>query len=116
MNRHRPVAIRVVLVVGATVGLLAAGSGPAGAAPAVTFGGGATVTAHVTGAKPGHDCQIAARDIDGPWQPVGLDGTVDLDSGPVRAGPHLVRVLCENRLRGDVATHSLGRETVVTTR
>ncbi|WP_156959861.1 hypothetical protein [Nocardia sp. BMG51109] len=114
MTRHRALAIRAVLVTVSAAGLLA-GAGVAGAEPAVDFRGGAHIHAHVTGAKPGHDCQIAARDIDGPWRPVRADGVVDLESGPVPPGRHAVRVLCENRMRGDIATHVVGGVTEVTT-
>ncbi|MBF6176763.1 hypothetical protein [Nocardia blacklockiae] len=115
MTRPRSLALRIVLVAGSAAGLLAAGSGLATAAPTAAFQGGTTITAHVTGAKPGYDCQIAARDIDGPWRAVSADGVVDLDSGPVPAGPHRVRILCEDRKRGDVATHLVGREAEVRT-
>ncbi len=115
MKRSRQIEFRIVLVAGSAAGLLTAGAGLASAAPTVTFAGGATITAHVVGAKPGYDCQIAARHIDGPWRRVPAHGVVDLESGPVPAGRHVVRILCENRERGDAATHLVGRATEVLT-
>jgi hypothetical protein len=113
MKRHRLLAIGAPLVAGAVVGVIAAG--PAGALPAVDYRGGTTVTAHVTGEQPGYECQIAAHDIDGPRRVVNAAGVADLDSGPVRPGPHRVRVICEDRKRGDITTHVVGRETEVVT-
>ncbi|MFI5779729.1 hypothetical protein [Nocardia sp. NPDC051570] len=109
MSSARPFVLRVALAVGATAGSLIIAAEPAAAAPAVTFRIGGTITAHVTGEKPGYHCQIAAHDIDGPWGPVNPGGDVDLDSGPVRGGRHMVRVICENRQRGDTTTHLVGR-------
>ena len=115
MLRQRSLTIRTALVTGWTVGLLPVGAGLASATPVVDFYAGATIGAHVTGAGPGHRCQIAARDIDGPWQPVRADGRVDLESGPVPVGRHTVRVLCEDRARGDAATHIVGDKIDVVT-
>ncbi|WP_280270656.1 hypothetical protein [Nocardia wallacei] len=115
MKRSRTLEFRIVLVAGSAAGQFMAGAGSVAAAPMVTFEGGATITAHVVGAKPGDDCQIAARHIDGPWRRVPADGVVDLESGPVRAGRHMVRILCEDRDRGDAATHLVGRATEVRT-
>jgi hypothetical protein len=90
-------------------------AGPAAAAPAATLRGGADITAHVTGERPGYRCQIAAHDVDGPWASVGADGVVDLDSGPLPHGRHRVSVLCEDRDRGDASVHTIARNTEVVT-
>ncbi|RMI28608.1 hypothetical protein EBN03_29825 [Nocardia stercoris] len=94
---------------------MSAGPGAAGALPAVTYRGGATITAHLQGERPGYSCQIAAHDIDGPWRTVDSAGTADLDSGALPPGRHRVRVICEDRARGDVTTHVVGAATEVTT-
>lgn len=83
--------------------------------PVATYQGGATITAHVSGELPGYQCQLAGHDISGPWRPVGTDGAVDLESGPLAAGRHTVTVLCENRRRGDATTHVVGRNAEVFT-
>ncbi|MQY25266.1 hypothetical protein NRB56_08220 [Nocardia sp. RB56] len=92
------------------------GAGPAAASPVAVFRGDGAITAHVTGEHPGYRCQIAAHGVDGPWRPVGADGVVDLDSGPLPAGRHVVSVLCENRDRGDASVHTVARNTEVFTR
>ncbi|RDI42751.1 hypothetical protein [Nocardia mexicana] len=116
MKRPCPLALRAVLFAAAAAGSVTAGADPAFATPTVTYGGGAIITAQVTGERPGYACQIAARDIDGPWRTVNAAGGVELESGPVPAGRHVVRVLCENRTDGDFTTHIVGRDTAVATR
>jgi hypothetical protein len=106
---------RAGLIAGAAAGLLAGGAGRAAAGPVVSVHGGGTITAHITGEMPGYDCQIAAHDINGPRRVVNANGAVDLDSGPVPDGRHVVGVICENRKRGDATTHVVGRGTEVTT-
>ncbi len=91
-------------------------AGPAAAGPMAVLRGGADITAHVTGEHPGYRCQIAAHGVDGPWQSVGVDGVVDLDSGPLPTGRHVVSVLCEDRDRGDASVHTIARNTEVFTR
>ncbi|RDI64751.1 hypothetical protein [Nocardia pseudobrasiliensis] len=115
MTSQRPLVLRVGLIFGATAGLLTAAAGPAQATPWVTYSAGATIAAHVFGEKPGYHCQIAARHISGPWAAVNAAGEVVLDSGPVAGGRHVVRVICENRKRGDATTHLVGRGTEVFT-
>ncbi|WP_280385151.1 hypothetical protein [Nocardia wallacei] len=115
MTRRGPLVLRAMLLATAAAGPVTAGADPASAAPAVTYRGGATITAHVTGERPGYECQIASRAIDGPWRRVNAAGVVDLDSGPIPAGRHTVRVLCENRAAGDHTTHVVGGDTAVVT-
>ncbi|GAB2728086.1 hypothetical protein [Nocardia thraciensis] len=116
MQRPCPLAFRAVLCAVSAAGLVTAGADPASTAPTVDYRGGATISARVTRERPGYACQIAARDIDGPWRTVNAAGGVDLESGPVPAGRHVVRVLCENRADGDFTTHTVGRATAVVTR
>ncbi|MEG8178709.1 hypothetical protein GZH49_09180 [Nocardia terpenica] len=115
MASPRSLARRTGLLVLVAAALMAGATGPAGASPAVAYRGGKTIAAHVTGERRGYRCQIAAHDIDGPWRTVNSAGVVDLDSGPVPPGRHLVQVICEDLRRGDVTTHVVGRSTEVVT-
>ncbi|MCX4094909.1 hypothetical protein [Nocardia sp. alder85J] len=116
MQRLRRSVAPVAGALAALAATAVTGAGPAVAAPLATLRGGATITAHVIGERPGYRCQIAAHDVDGPWRPVGADGVVDLDSGRLPTGRHVVSVLCEDRGRGDGTVHTVARNTEVFTR
>ncbi|ATL68612.1 hypothetical protein [Nocardia terpenica] len=94
-------AVGVVFVVGAAT---------ASANPSAAVRGGTTITAHVSGEKPGQVCRIAALGLPMRWQPVDSGGAVDLDSGPVTSGRHAAQVVCENPTVGDVSAHEVGKE------
>lgn len=97
-------------VIGATGVVLIVGAATASATPSVDLHGGSTITARVSGEKQGQSCRIAAAGLDMPWRPVGRDGTVQLDSGPVRQGRHDARIECENPSVGAASVHPVGRE------
>ncbi|MBF6170264.1 hypothetical protein [Nocardia blacklockiae] len=95
--------------VACAVGLVfAVGAATASASPSAVLRGGATVTAHVTEAKPGQACRIEGTGVGMPWRAVGADGTVDLNSGPVPPGRHRARVMCEQQ--GGAGEHPVGRQ------
>ncbi|MEU6558454.1 hypothetical protein [Nocardia nova] len=93
-------AVGVVFVVGAAT---------AAATPSVALRGGSTVTAHVTGERAGQVCRITAPGIDMPWRPVGIDGSVELDTGPVESGRHNAHVVCEDPRTGPASQHVVGK-------
>ncbi|MBU3065085.1 hypothetical protein KO481_26585 [Nocardia sp. NEAU-G5] len=97
-------------VVGATGVVLVVGAATASATPSADLRGGNTITAQVSGEKQGQSCRIAAAGIDMPWRAVGRDGTVQLDSGPVRQGRHDARIECENPRVGEASVHAVGHE------
>ncbi len=91
------------------VGLLfVVGAATASATPEAALRGGPTISAHVTGAKPGQACRIEAAGVDMPWRTVGADGSVVLDSGPVSRGRHDARVMCGGP--GGAAAHAVGKQ------
>ncbi|MBO0853359.1 MAG: hypothetical protein J2P18_06280 [Nocardia sp.] len=97
-------AVGVVFIVGAAT---------AAATPSASLRGGDTVTARVTGEKPGHTCRIDAAGIEMPWRTVGSDGSVELDSGQVAPGKHAARVVCETPRAESgepVGEHTVGKE------
>ncbi|MBY8859517.1 hypothetical protein K7711_23820 [Nocardia sp. CA2R105] len=109
MSRAQHTRISVAAV-GAVGVVFAVGAATASAAPSVDVHGGNTITAQVSGEKPGHSCRIAATGVETPWRPVSGDGTVRLDSGPVRHGRHDARVVCENPRVGAASVHTVGHE------
>ncbi|RDI67512.1 hypothetical protein [Nocardia pseudobrasiliensis] len=108
MSRRRSTRLSVALI-GSVGVVFAVGAATASASPSAALHGGATIAAHVTGERSGQVCRIAATGIEMPWRPVGSDGSVDLDTGPVRAGRHTARVVCEDPGIGDASQHSVGR-------
>ncbi|MBF6332062.1 hypothetical protein [Nocardia transvalensis] len=114
MTRPHSTRLTAVLVGGVGV-LFAVGAATASASPSAALRGGATITAHVSGQKSGEVCRIVAAGVDMPWRPVGSGGTVDLDTGPVRAGRHAARVVCEDARIGDASAHAVGKQDEVFT-
>ncbi|MGV9680909.1 hypothetical protein ACWDSJ_37040 [Nocardia sp. NPDC003482] len=108
MNRRRSTRVSMLLA-GAVATIFAVGAATASASPSAAVHGGTTISAHVTGERAGQVCRIAAPGIDMPWRPVGRDGTVDLDTGPVPAGRHEARVVCEDPRVGDASVRTVGR-------
>ncbi|MQY21900.1 hypothetical protein [Nocardia macrotermitis] len=105
--QHTRISIAIVGAVGV---VFAVGAATASASPSVDVHGGETITARVSGEKPGQSCRITATGIDMPWHAVAQDGTVSLDSGPVRQGRHDARVVCENPQVGASSAHTVGHE------
>ncbi len=106
-SKHTKVTTAVVVAAG---GVLLVGASTASASPSADVHGGKTITAQVSGEKPGQSCRIDTHGIATAWQPVGRDGTVRLDSGPVPQGRHDAEILCENPTLGDASMHHVGHE------
>ncbi|WP_067666591.1 hypothetical protein [Nocardia miyunensis] len=109
MSRAQNTRISIAAV-GAVGVVFAVGAATASASPSVDVHGGNTITARVSGEKPGQSCRIAATGIEMPWRTVNSDGTVSLDSGPVRHGRHEARVVCENPRAGVSSAYTVGHE------
>ncbi|MCM6774647.1 hypothetical protein NDR87_13060 [Nocardia sp. CDC159] len=114
MSRPRRTRLSLALV-GAMGVIFAVGAATASAAPSAALRGGTSIAAHVTGEQAGRVCRIASAGVDMPWRPVGSDGTVDLDTGPVHAGRHLARVVCEDPRVGAASVRTVGRAAEVVT-
>ncbi len=109
MSRSRRSRIGAALA-GAVGVVFVVGAATAAATPSVALRGGSTVTAHVTGEKAGQSCRITGSGIDMPWRPVGKDGSVELDSGPVGSGRHNAHVICEDSHRGPASQYAVGKD------
>ncbi|NKY89537.1 hypothetical protein [Nocardia veterana] len=109
MSRIRRTRISAVLT-GAVGVAFVVGAATAAATPSAALRGGATITAHVTGEKPGVQCRITASGVEMPWRTVGSDGSVDLDTGPVPSGRHAARVVCTDPRVGASDRHAVGKE------
>ncbi len=109
MGRSQHTKVTTV-VVGAAASILVVGAATSSATPSVDVDGGATITAQVSGLEPGQACRIDAAGLEMPWRPVGRDGTVELNSGPVPQGRHDATIVCENPLAGKASVHTVGHE------
>ncbi|WP_157513892.1 hypothetical protein [Nocardia concava] len=112
MSRSTRTRLATAAVVATLGTLLAAGAATATDEPKAVIHDRATVTARVTGEKPGNKCQIAAADVSGPWGTVGADGTVTLTLGSVRSDAKNLRVICEDPKRGDASLHTVRADRV----
>ncbi|MFI5775986.1 hypothetical protein [Nocardia sp. NPDC051570] len=109
MSRRRSTRLTVALV-GSVGVIFAVGAATASASPSAALHGGTTIAAQVTGERSGQICRITAPGVDMPWRPVGSDGRVALDTGPVRGGRHEARVVCADPRLGDASVRTIGRE------
>lgn len=112
MSRSLRTRITTAVVIGTLGTLLAAGAATANSEPKAVIQGRSTVTAHVTGEKAGARCQIAGKDIAGPWGSVDTAGAVDLTLGSIRTDTKRIRVICEDPLRGDSSLHTVRSDRV----
>ncbi|WP_067712366.1 hypothetical protein [Nocardia yamanashiensis] len=112
MSRSLRTRITTAVVVGTLGTLLAAGAAAANGEPKAVIQGRTAVTAHVTGEKPGYKCQIAGKDVAGPWGIVESDGTVSLTLGGGRPKGKQLRVICEDPRRGDASLHTVRADRV----
>ncbi|MRH91357.1 hypothetical protein GFY24_28615 [Nocardia sp. SYP-A9097] len=107
--RHR---VTTAVVIGTLGTLLAAGAATANSEPKAVIQGRTAVTAHVTGEKAGNRCQIAGKNLAGPWSVVDKSGTADLTLGPLRPNGKHIRVICEDPKRGDSSLHTVRSDRV----
>lgn len=113
MSRVRHPRYTTAAVFAAAATVLALGVAAGQSPPDAEIRGGTTITASVTGEKPGNRCVIAGSHIEAQPQTVRADGGAELTVATVREGKHRVRVLCEDPARGDVSVHTVGTEETV---
>ncbi|WP_330183513.1 hypothetical protein OHB26_07655 [Nocardia sp. NBC_01503] len=107
--RHRAITAAVIGTLGT---MLAAGAATANSEPKAVIQGRTAVTAHVTGEKSGNRCQIAGKNLAGPWAVVDKTGAADLTLGPLRPNGKHIRVICEDPKRGDSSLHTVRSDRV----
>ncbi|MFF2552810.1 hypothetical protein ACFVUS_17525 [Nocardia sp. NPDC058058] len=112
MSRSVRTRIITAAVIGTLGTLLAAGAATATSEPKAVIQGRTAVTAHVSGEKAGNRCQIAGKNLAGPWGVVDKSGAVDLTLGPIRPNGKHIRVICEDPKRGDSSMHTVRSDRV----
>lgn len=112
MSRSLRTRITTAAVVGALGTLLAAGVATANSEPKAVIQGHSDLTARITGEKASNRCQIAGKDVSGPWGTVDSDGTVTLTLGKAHSNSRDLRVICEDPARGDVSMHTVRTDRV----
>ncbi|MFC9993473.1 hypothetical protein [Nocardia sp. NPDC127526] len=109
MSRSLRTRVSTAVVVGTLGALLATGAALAQQEPRAVIHGRATLTATVSGEKPGNRCQLAGKTVSGPWATVAADGSAKLT---LAAGGRDIRVLCEDPAQGDSSVHIVRSERV----
>ncbi|MGW4241357.1 hypothetical protein [Nocardia sp. NPDC004722] len=107
MSRGPRYFFTIVAVLSALGTLLALRAATASGEPEAVIKGRGTVTAHVTGEKPGNQCQIAGKKVAGPWGTADSGGTVILTLEPGGTPVNQLRVICQDPSRGDVSVHTV---------
>lgn len=112
MSRSLRNRIVTAVVIGVLGILLAAGAATANGEPKAVIQGRTALTAQVTGEKPGNRCQIAGKNVAGPWGTVADTGKVELTLGPEQNNGKHLRVICEDPARGDASLHTVRSDRV----